>query len=762
MISLVGLILGVALLLGGGTILVRGASELAARYGVPPIIVALTVVAFGLLLTFATCGAQVASQDLDSDAARSTENDRTSAGPVLEEVVTTATKKSEAEVAQFVPAAISVLTGEDLAARNVTDVEDLSYALPNVALDAIGTGKGIANFSIRGLGIAGSIPSIDPTVGVFVDGMYLGVNYGVIVDMLDLEAVEILRGPQGLLFGRNVTGGAVLLRSRRPGGEYSANAAVRSETGLDSRFAGSIEGALADGAIAARFSVGYRNDQGWFENSAPGGGRVGAEVTRLARPVVTWTPSERLDVTMIYERGESDGDGPATQNRRRFDGFDFAIDEPGFSHLDWQHLVVEANRRLDLGRGALTNVFGWRTVRQDSLIDIDATVDPVFHGFTFTDQEQFSNELRYSGWFRDGWQATFGVYFFAQDIRYRERRVLRGVEGAPFGGDQAHLTGGIFMNNDIVLGDDWVLTVGGRYTVEEKDVEVATAGSATCVVVSNQCVFDFKDGSSWRNVTPKIGLQRWLSPRAQAYGHVTKGFRSGGYNLRNTSPTAPPGPFDEEEQDSLEAGLKSELAGGRARLNVAVFHNRIYGMQRQVTTADAAGGAIQVTANTADATIQGLETEVLAAVGRSGTISGFVGYTDGAYDDVHHDLNGDGSTVGDDQLELPRLARLTYGLEGRYSRTVGVRGELSVRLSFTHRDDSEITDDNRGTLDGGNLVDASLAYSPGDVLTFTLYGKNLLNEVLRRSDFDLSGLVDSTYSPLKEGRVLGVGIQGRL
>ena len=162
------------------------------------------------------------------------------------------------------------------------------------------------------------------------------------------------------------------------------------------------------------------------------------------------------------------------------------------------------------------------------------------------------------------------------------------------------------------------------------------------------------------------------------YGHLTKGFRSGGYNLRNTSPTAPPGPFDEEEQDSLEAGLKSELAGGRMRVNVAAFHNRIYGMQRQVTFADAVGGG----------------------------------------------------------------------------------GELTVRASLAHRDDSEITDNNLGTLDGGNLVDASIAYSPPNALTFTLYGKNLLNEVLRRSDFDLSGLVHSTYSPLKEGRVLGVEVRG--
>ena len=316
--------------------------------------------------------------------------------PPLEVVVTTATKKGEAQAAQDVATAVSVLTTEHLVARRVTDIEDLSYALPNVALDGIGTGKGIANFSIRGLGVAGSIPSIDPTVGVFVDGVYLGMNYGVIVDMLDLEAVEVLRGPQGLLFGRNVTGGAVLLRSRRPSGSFSANAALRVETGLDKRLTGSVEHAFADGRVAARLSASVRDDSGWFHNAAPGGGGVGAERARVLRPILTWTPSDALDVTFIYERGKSDGDGPATQNRRQFAGFDLAIDEPGFSVVDWQHVIVEANRRAMPGSGQVTNVFGWRTVGHESLADIDSTAEPIFHLLAFTEQEQVSNELRYT------------------------------------------------------------------------------------------------------------------------------------------------------------------------------------------------------------------------------------------------------------------------------------------------------------------------------------------------------------------------------
>lgn len=677
---------------------------------------------------------------------------------VLEVVVTTATKKSEAEAAQDVPLALTVLDGAELAARRVTDLEDLSYALPNVALDGIGTGKGIANFSIRGLGVAGSIPSIDPTVGVFVDGVYLGVNYGVVMDMLDLEAVEVLRGPQGLLFGRNVTGGAVLLRSRRPSGETSASAALRTETGLDTRFTGSVEGSLGD-TVDARFSVGYRNDQGWFGNNAPGGGKVGAEKTWVARPVFTWRPSERTDATLIYERGDSDGDGPATQNRHRFHGFDLAIDEPGFSRVEWQHAVAEANRRTASGDGLITNVFGWREVEHESLADIDSTIDPVFHLFAFTAQRQLSNELRYSGWLRPGWGVTLGAYAFGQDIRYREQRVIRAASGAPFGGDQDHRTGGVFLNNDIELGGDWLLTIGARYKLERKDVLVATAGNSICTVRSHRCEYDFRDGNDWRNVTPKIGLQFWPGASTQLYGHFTRGFRSGGYNLRNTAPGVAPGPFDEEEQDAFELGLKSEFADGRARLNVAAFRNRVYGMQRQVTREDVSAGAVQITANTADATIQGLETELLTELGNAFTVGAFLSYTDGAYDKVRFDLNGDGSTVGDDRLDLPRLSPFTWGLDVRHARQVGALGRLSMRLGVSYRDDTEIADDNSGVLDGGTLVDASIGFAPSDQIEFRLYGRNLLGEVLRRSDFDLTGLVNSTYSPLKEGRIVGLEIR---
>ena len=141
-----------------------------------------------------------------------------SASAMLEEVTVTARKRSTAEAVQDIPLAINAFGANQLDAMFVKDLGDLGYTMPNVQMEEVGTFPGVQNFSIRGQGINSSIPSVDPTVGTFVDGVYMGVTYGVVMDMFDLSSVEVLRGPQGLLFGRNVTGGAVLLRNARPSG----------------------------------------------------------------------------------------------------------------------------------------------------------------------------------------------------------------------------------------------------------------------------------------------------------------------------------------------------------------------------------------------------------------------------------------------------------------------------------------------------------------------------------------------------------------
>lgn len=228
---------------------------------------------------------------------------------VLEEVLVTAQKKSSAQEVQDTSLAITAYGGEQLEALKVRDLKSLSYSMPNVALEDVGTSRGTANFAIRGLGINSSIPSIDPTVGVFVDGMYLGINGGVVFDMFDLEGIEVLRGPQGVLFGRNVTGGAVLVRTRLPGDEFAASAKFAVETGLNRYYSASVSGPLVEGTVNGKLSVYMNEDEGWHDNEF-GDDSHGDARTRLIRPVLVITPDEYSEIILRFEHGDTEGDGP--------------------------------------------------------------------------------------------------------------------------------------------------------------------------------------------------------------------------------------------------------------------------------------------------------------------------------------------------------------------------------------------------------------------------------------------------------------------
>jgi iron complex outermembrane receptor protein len=307
------------------------------------------------------------------------------AGAMLEEIVTVARKRSEAEAVQDVPVAVTAFGAEQLDALFVTKLDDLSHMMPNVQLEAVGTFPGVQNFSIRGQGINSSIPSVDPTVGVFVDGIYLGTTFGVVLDTFDLESIEVLRGPQGLLFGRNVTGGAVLLRTRRPSEEFGFRVRVGGNDNSDYNVAAALEGSLVDGTLAGKIVGYYADDSGYFSNTNqaqpipapwpgatyfnPATGRdVGEMETWFVRPILTWTPSDRQEWTFIFESGKAEGDGAVwasvTEQRAGvLDEFVTTGDETGFTDITWTQGTLELNIH-DVGPGTLTNLLGPPAIRK--------------------------------------------------------------------------------------------------------------------------------------------------------------------------------------------------------------------------------------------------------------------------------------------------------------------------------------------------------------------------------------------------------------
>lgn len=735
---------------------------------------------------------------------------------VLGTVTVTATKKADVEDVQTVPVAMTAYNADTLDALNVTTLESLSYSAPNVSLDDVGTARGTANFAIRGLGVNSSIPSIDPAVGVFIDGVYLGVNNGVVVDMFDLDSVEVLRGPQGLLFGRNTTGGAIVVNTANPTDEFSFKARTSIDGPVDSGRGGAntnvqaiVSGPIIENVLNGKLGVSWNYDDGYFKNLYDGQNH-GQLRSLTYRGALEFIPTDTLTFLGKLEYTDSRSDGPTGKNHAIFDrdNFDFSINNPGFGEAE----TIQGSLRTDLdvgfGNGVITNIFGYRKYDSTSSGDIDASPLTLFHSNAEFVQEQYSNELRYAGSF-EKFDLTTGLYYFEQSLDYTEIRNLPTTRpptlpatipwGFYGGGKMDHTVWGAFANVDYSLTDNLILNLGARYSVEEKDADVVYIRPRfPCSVVQGTCSPDgfnaliglitggvqepngFSDANEWKNWTPKVGLQYFWGDNTQVYGHYTKGFRSGGYNFRITdlpifndfvAQTGSLG-FDEEEVDSYEIGFKTQTADGVFQLNGATFVTKVKDMQREVNTAGPAG-VVQNIINTADATIFGVEFDGRVVLTESLLGSFNIGYMDASYDDVFFDLNLDGVVDGRDRaLDLPRVPPVTLGVGLIHDWNLGSGGAIVSRVSFQHRDKITYTDSNFGWIQSAKMVDANITWeTPVEGLSASLYGKNLLDEVQLGNDTQLpfpgpnsTGVnlpyqpfpAAGTFSPLKKGRLLGL------
>ncbi|MFW5634382.1 MAG: TonB-dependent receptor [Erythrobacter sp.] len=717
----------------------------------------------------------------------------------LNAIVVTGTKTQNVENVQEVPLAVTAFNENTLEAYKIRDIQGLQFQAPNVSLDQIGTSRGTANFSIRGLGINSSIPSIDPTVGVFVDGVYLGINGGVVFDLFDLDSVEILRGPQGVLFGRNVTGGAVVINTGNPTEDFQG------------KFRAAVDGPLVDGGRGGAnyttsavlsgpiiedkllFKVGayYNNDEGYFTNLFDGSNHGQAE-TYILRGALEGRFGD-LTIRAKADYFDSEGDGPSGQNRALFerDTFDFSIDEPGFYDTEiWTgSLTVD----WDLGPGTLTNIFGYRDYSARTRGDIDASPVFLFHSNTLSDQEQYSNELRYAV-STDRLDVTVGGFWFDQTLAYDEGRELPAVTSAQFfgGGRQDHEVIGVFANAEWEFIDDLSLLAGVRWNQETKDGAVTyILPRAPCSVVAGTCPtgtqpFDpatetdgFTDSVRFRNLSPRVGLQYEFA-NSQIYGSWSRGFRSGGYNFRVTSI---PGFnaafaltdtlfFDEEQVDTFEIGGKFQTYDGVFTLNVAGYVTKIKDMQREVNVADPGAGVVQNILNTADATISGFEAESTIRLSDSLVFNANVGIIDDQYDEILFDISGDGMIdQADFDLRIPRIPAVTWGMGVIHELFLG-DSEIVTRVNYQYRDEFAFTDDNLGWIQDISNLEANVTWvTPLDGLALSVYGRNLLDQVQAGGDTQLpfggplstgvrqpfgNNPTAGTLSPLQRGRNIGI------
>ena len=726
----------------------------------------------------------------------------------LDEVTVTAGKKKDPESLQDVPFSVVAFNASTLDHLNIRDLQHLSFSSANVSLDEINTSRGTANFSIRGLGINSSIPSIDPTVGVFVDGVYLGSSDGVVFDVFDLDSIEILRGPQGVLFGRNTTGGAVLINTGNPTDTFQMKTRVATESPIDGGRGGLntyvqtvISGPIVKDRLNGKIGFYYNDDEGYFKNLHTNKDH-GAAKTVAIRGALEFLPTDMLTVLGKVEYFDSKGDGPSAQNRGVYSRNDFkiALDETGYYDIE----TLTSSWRTDYllstslfgGEGVITNILGYRQSDRRTLGDIDASAQFIFHSPTMSEQKQISNELRYAE-SSDKMDITAGVYLFKQELAYHETRFLRLASGdfdQYGGGDQDHRIYGVFGQVEYELMDRLIGVFGLRYSREKKDVRVTYIGSRdACSVVNATCPIDgengYSDKNDWSHLSPKIGFQYYLSSDdndldvAHIYGYYTQGVRSGGYNLRNTDRTtflsgqvAKTGrySFDEEQVDSFELGMKQTIDGGRGFFNLAGFYMDITDMQRELNL-PSDRGVTQLVLNTADASIYGLELDFEYDLLNNLAVTGNLGWIDASYDKVKYDISGVDGVIDymDKNLSIPRVPEVNWGIGFAYGHDLRSYGDIMMTLNYQYRDEVAYTDNNYGWISAINMLNVDVSWNtPYEGLSVSLYGKNLIDEAQAGGDTQLNLGTEGaysdgsnmpftapaygTFSPLKKGRLIGL------
>ena len=647
-----------------------------------------------------------------------------SQGAALEEVIVTAQRREEK--LQEVPLAISAISSDELQSRGIQSNLDLSAAAPNLFTRANPGAAGIATIGIRG-SISGQ-PAIwvDPPVGMYLDGVYLGKAQGGVMEVVDIERVEVLRGPQGTLFGRNTEGGAINFVSRQPSGEFGGRAEI--EGGEYNRWVGRL---LMDlprwGILSASLAARKEVMDGWAENQT--GPEDMGELDREAyRAALRFDFTDDFSLTYSYDHSKTD-DTPTVTSLFALSGWagtfpsifgpvlgsaiegamapyvttsrpdkvstppDFQLWETSKSNsntvvLDWQATDTENFKYI----------FSDRSMEysdQQSINGTPLTSITVLPGTPFafpwgmgavynriTDYDQTSHELQWLG-SHGKVNYVLGLYYFEDDGETVDPQNFSMFGQAPLvvrytADTEAEA---IFGQVDWEFIDRWTLTAGLRYTKETRDAlthqwltngykgDFVTDDPATCAAIGQSCMPLIKYSEDFSGTTPMGALSFKYSDNLNLFARVARGFKSGGFSSDLINPAVTT-PYQPEFSTSYELGAKSTLWDGRAILNGTVFYTEITDLQTTVLVPGTTQSLLQ---NAGEATRYGFELEGRVLVTDGWTVGINYGYLDASYDKYLDNSFAPGRPIVDtaDNRLPPYAPENTIGLtlDGELLRT---------------------------------------------------------------------------------------------
>ena len=706
-----------------------------------------------------------------------------------EEIVVTARRTEES--LQEVPASVSAFSEQQMERLNATEATGLQGAVPNLNVVQGRGSSNATNIYIRGVGQPDALQTFDPAVGLYVDGVYHSRIRGTQMELFDIERVEVLRGPQGTLYGKNTIGGAYSVITRSPGqdprglfqvtvgdyGQLEARIAASGPINDHLAIGGALFGASRDGYVTNPITgEDYNNRNVW-------GGRFQA--------ALDVTPDFSLDFSADFsEEDNALTMGQATNTLTTIIGvpllvvpsphpeFNFqATPTPGLPNSSvLQHWGNSLRASWEVNENlTLRSITAYRDLEYTDYVDIDATQLETGDVLVDVAQDQVSQEFQ-AIWESDRWTMIGGLYYLRENIVSHQEAYADNLLGGFLGGgtftrtvdDDLETTSmAAFANVTYDITERLSVSGGLRYTEEEKDYFRTTSTfSSNPIFTANPAAGSPMNRSqTWDDLSGLASIDYQVTDNMLLYGRVAQGFKSGGFNGRANNP-GEDAPYDPETVTSYEIGFKSDWFDNRLRANFAAFYNDYRDFQARVSDfTNAVPPIISLTViNAGQLEISGAELELAWSATDALTLDAQIGYLDAAYGEFT-DFRFDNSVVpgmpdfNDSRaFQEPAFSPDWTGRFGaNYVFDLGNHGEFELNAAARFRSRMALAIDNTPVnsnvelpgmfQDDYWLYDASATWRPNDILSVALIGRNLSDEVYKTDaqEFSSVGNIRTAY-----------------
>lgn len=628
----------------------------------------------------------------------------------LEPVKVTAQKQEE--TAQETPVSITILSESDLEDKMIEGIEDMVDFVPNMAtFNAMTLGENVVTMR----GITASATTRNTAVGMYVDGVPVLSSFGYTSGLLDVERVEVLRGPQGTLYGKSTQAGVVSVVTAKPTNEFKAKAMATGAKQLSSKTGDqyngdigfSLSGPIVEDTLFFNLATKMGHKDGFIKNTTTDEPEYERD-NLYGDAKLRWTPTRKLDVTISFsgESLESDGNNAnSTLNADRVVASDLRSYQDTDIDTQAMHIGYAFNDNLKL-----TSISSRRSTKIDANLDLDFSAAYAAHGKTDSKKVAYAQELRLNGEYGD-WDWLAGVYLDKDTLDYDA--VVSGT--TPVAYSQTVITklqgncyaGYVHLGYDITS----ALKVLGGARFEYQKLRFDS-------VALTEQQSDF-----WTNISPKIGVQYQIIPESMLYATISQGYRPGGFNSRATDSKYYS--YDPETLWSYEVGVKNTLWDNKLMLNAALFYMDISDKQVEenvnLTTSYLTNGA--------KATSMGAEVDFIAIVVPGVTLNGGAGYTHAEFDEFSD------STGDYEGNKLPYAPEYTYNIGVQYRADNGLYASTGlVGYGKTYFDKN-----NTSYRNSYALVNCKVGYETEQYDVY-LYGKNIFDteyDVKNWSGFDL-------------------------